>query len=188
MRCVFSIIVSLLLSIGAYSQFLATAMHGGAGTRTYLIDSCFAYYSLEEAAGDALDLVGSNDLTPAGTVAQEETGKIGDCYSFTTDGTLGSIADEFDFSESFSISLWISTTSTTNLDGIVTDFDPTDADYGWALFTYGNPTRLLYWRFHYDGGSETVVGTTDINDGAWYHVAASYNHVDELNYITIFFT
>jgi hypothetical protein len=47
----------------------------------FQIPGCVAYYTLNEASGDALDSVAGNDGTPSG-VTYGATGKIGDAYTF----------------------------------------------------------------------------------------------------------
>jgi hypothetical protein len=136
-----------------------------------------SYWTLEETAGNAVDSVGTVDLPVYGSVTREQTGKIGDCYSFTSSSYLGPIDTYFEFNGSFTISCWFSTTSTTAWDAIMSCFGATN--YGWELLTVGDPIRVLYWRMRYSGDDATIQGTTDINDGTLYHVAASYNAVDD---------
>jgi hypothetical protein len=175
MKYIYSIIIGLLFSVSSYSQFLATTSYSGSQpTGMALIDSLFAYYSLEEASGNALDAHGSNDLTLTGSATRQQTGKVGYSYLFAEAGRLGDITTEFDFTGDFSISVWINTTEAAVWQGVVCNFGI--ANYGWEMII--NPPDIG-WRLRYDGGNTYAAGTTDVNDGSWHHVACSYTAVDD---------
>jgi hypothetical protein len=173
MKYISLVIINLLFSVGVHSQFVATTSYGGGGASP-LLDSLFAYYSLEESSGAALDAHGSNDLTLTGSATRQQTGKVGYSYLFAEAGRLGDITSEFDFTGDFSISVWINTTEATVWQGVVCNFGI--ANYGWELII--NPTDIG-WRLRYDGGNTLANGTTNVNDGSWHHVACSYTAVDD---------
>jgi len=151
-------------------------MYGGSGN-TSLLDSLFAYYSLNEAAGDAIDLVGSNDLSLSGTVTQNQAGKVGTAYTFATDGEMDGTTTDFQFTGTFSISFWMLTIRDTDWDGLICNMSA--ANYGWEIIATGTGVRIIRFMMRYDGGDVSVLGSTDINDGAWYHVVSSYSAVDD---------
>ena len=150
---------------------------GVSGTFTSLLTEIKSYWTLEEAAGNAVDSVGTADLPVYGTVTRQQTGISDYCYSFATDGYLGDIDTYYEFSGSFSLQCWINTTAGGTWTGILTNYGA--YEYGWELISNGDPTRVIYWRMRYASGSATIAGTTDINDGAWHHLIASYNAVDD---------
>jgi hypothetical protein len=142
-----------------------------------LADELLAYYSLEEITGNAVDSVGNYNLPLSGGVTQQETGVVGDCYAFATDGYLGyQDLNNFDFSGSFSLSCWINTTSTSSWSSVAANFGP--SNYGWELVDVGDP-RKIYWRLRHPPDNTTIISSTTINDGFWHHIAASYNATDD---------
>ncbi len=76
-----------------------------------LADSLIAYWSLDEASGNALDAHGSNHLTETSGTIASTTGKVGNCRDFEQGDTeYFVIADNTDLSTGdidFSIAFWI---------------------------------------------------------------------------------
>jgi hypothetical protein len=143
-----------------------------------LTDDLFAYYNLEESSGDALDQVGSNDLSVNGTVTRQQTGIRDDCYTFATNGYLGEINDEFEFTGPFSFSLWFKT-STTSIGYLFSNFGA--AAYGYTLFVYdwGGGVKVNFRTR--DGVSNVLLSSsTTINDNAWHHVVATMGSDDSI--------
>jgi hypothetical protein len=138
-----------------------------------LADSLFAYYDLEEAAGDALDQIGSNDLSVNGTVTRQQTGIINDCYTFATNGFLGEIDTEFEFDGSFSLSCWAKT-SATGIYYMIANFGA--AQQGYELLLNSNKAQFT---IRYSSDRTDLLGTTTINDDLWHHIVATYNAVDD---------
>lgn len=173
------ILLILLFSVNLQAQFIGTNMF----SRTVdspLLDSLFAYYSLDESSGDAIDLVngGANDLSLSGTVTQNQAGKVGTAYSFATDGNMNGATTDFQLANSFSLSFWVSTTEDGGAgDVLMSTFIA--SNYGWEVWSLGTGTRMIRFRMRYNGGDTYIESTTDVNDGAWYHGVVSYNHVDD---------
>ena len=173
MKYFITIIISLLFSVSTYSQFLTT-IGGGGSEPSLLLDSLFAYYSLDDPSGDAIDEVGGRDLTLAGTVTQGVGGKVGDCYTFITDGQAKYTADDFDFASSFSVSLWAKTASTGAQKGIVTYIGA--GLRGWTVrMNSGDPNALPLAERYWVGGSVWSTGTTITNDDGWHHIVYTFD-------------
>jgi len=153
---------------------------GGVGEPfTSLLTEIKSYWTLEEAAGNAIDSVGTADLPIFGTVTREETGVLGDCYSFVTDAYLGDIDTYYEFTSSFTVACWMNTSNVSDGGmGLITNEGT--ANRGWELITWGSggdATARMYIR----GGWGTVqsVSTTFVNDGYWHHIVGSYNADDD---------
>ena len=69
--------------------------------------------------------------------------------------------------DNFSISFWINTTTLGN-DGIIVCGDYASSSIGWKFKTTGG--KVVFFTT-----SKGVVSTTNINDGSWYHVCATFN-------------
>jgi len=148
------------------------------GAFTSLLTEIKSYWTLEEAAGDAIDSVGTANLSVSGTVTREQAGVIDDCYSFATDGQLDESGTNFQFNSSFSASFWFSTTEDGG-DGDVIMSVFSSTNYGWEVWSIGTGTRVIRFRMRWSGGNMYVQGSSDINDGIFHHGAISYNHVDD---------
>jgi hypothetical protein len=177
MKYIGLIIISLFFFVGAHSQFVATTSYGGGGASA-LLDSLFAYYSLDDPSGDATDDHGSNDLSLTGGVTQGVTGHVGDCYTFLTNGYLGEEDTEFEFGGSVSVSLWIKTGDTDAYSYMLACTG--GAIVGWELYVRDpGGGGKANWRIG-DGTDWTLLyGSTTINDDGWHHIAASYSTVDD---------
>jgi hypothetical protein len=164
----------VLNTIDQVSSFTASKAATGSGGN--LSDSLFAYYNLDEASGSALDQIGSNDLAKTGTVTQGVTGKVGDCYTFITDGYLGEIDTEFEFPGSFSLSYWIKTDVDVDTRYVVSNFG--SDQYGYTAFISNG--RCVA-NFRNGAGVIQLYGGagSDIDDDAWHHVVVSYSSVDD---------
>jgi len=169
--------ILILLSVNIYSQFLST-VGGGAGggtTASPLLDSLFAYYPLDETSGQPLDVHGSRDLTKNGTVTQNVSGKVGTAYTFVTDGYLTEASTDFEFTGSFSISLWF---KTGYVGGAYQYFTSTFAEWGYGYGIGITPYDLMADMNHTSGNSYVYSATT-LNDDNWYHVVLTYSTVDD---------
>lgn len=75
-----------------------------------LIDDLVAYWSLDEASGNAIDAHGSNDLTDNNTVGTA-AGKVGNARNFNgSDEYFSSATNPVNGSAAFSISAWVKNT------------------------------------------------------------------------------
>jgi hypothetical protein len=167
----------LLFSVSVHSQ-LVSVHSGGAGEPSPLLDSLFAYYSLDESSGNALDSHGSNDLPLSGTVTQNVGSAVqGTCYTFVTDGYLGEVDTEFEFDASFSIQVWMKSGFTGGTyTHLVSNFGT--AQEGWEVAMGDNYRTYAIMRFN-TGSVSLFGGTPVMNDDAWHHVVFTYNAVDD---------
>ena len=140
------------------------------------------YWSLDESGADTASSfaestgVTSNEGTPNGNAAYA-AGLFGSALSL--DGTAGTyvtvpdgpgsdaggVANDVDRTGSdLTLSAWVQVSSfTTNWQGIIAHGEQND----YRLARRGNLNVLAY-----AGGTGDIQGTTDVNDGAWHHVAA----------------
>jgi hypothetical protein len=148
-------------------------------TSNLLTTEIRGYWDFDEASGNAIDSAGTADLTLYGTVTQGETGILGDCYSFAGGGNAGNVDTYFEFDESFSLSVWMKTSSTTaGGAGLICNFGTINR--GWDLLTWttasvAKPQIAIRGAW----GTVTSVGTTQVNDNAWHFIVASYNSDDD---------
>jgi len=151
---------------------------GSASVEHELQEGLFGLWTLDESSGNAIDEIGNHDLVKSGTVTQGQTGKLDDCYQFTSSGNgyLGGIDTDYEFlNESFSVAAWVKTTASGVFDGIICNYYYTG--YGWDLGAYQN---TAYWDLRRDGGTFlTLEGSTTLNDGNWHLVVGTYNAADD---------
>lgn len=136
-----------------------------------------ASWSLEDASGDAVDSVNNYNLTPHGTITHGQTGKIGDCFSFLTDGYLDSIPSVFNFSGSFTVSFCMNSTDGDLYSHLVTNAGV--PSYGWESYILDTGIGKARVLFRYSGGNVQLSGTSQINDGIWHHFAFSRSIEDD---------
>ena len=147
---------------------------------TSLLTEIRSYYTLEEAAGNAIDSVGTADLPLVGSgITQDVAGLIDQCYSFTGSGYLGWIDSYFEFTGSFTLSIWAKTSSTGSNKGLIAN--QSSANYGYEILmnSGGASAALVQTSIRGAWGTVTSNGTTPINDNAWHHVVSSYNAIDD---------
>jgi len=176
MKFIRFVIIGLLFSVSSYSQFLAVLSAEGEGVSP-LLDSLFAYYTLDEASGNAIDVHGSNNLIASGSVTYQQTGKINDCHYYETNGELSDgITEEFNFPASFSFAFWVKTTDTEEgFHALLANFSA--PHYGWDYQMGGS--GISYLNYYYNGGSVQLNETTLLlNDGDWHYVASTYSSAD----------
>jgi len=101
-------------------------------------------------------------------------------YNFAGNGNYIEVANEanFDFTTKFSVTLWMKASSFTNrweqLIG--------KGDSAWALERNNNQNRLAFTTFS-ASGSDSLVGTTNIANNAWHHVAIVYDGAFKTLYV-----
>jgi len=141
-----------------------------------LLTGIKSYWTLEEAAGNAVDSVGTSDLPVYGTVTRQQTGKLDYCYSFTTDGYLGNIDTYYELSP-ISLSAWVKTSAAG--DGgyeVMSNFSTGGTNRGYELLMWnsgGVGTIRMYVRGGW--GTSQSVSTTAINDNAWHHIVGIWD-------------
>ena len=69
--------------------------------------------------------------------------------------------------DAITVAAWIKTDSLGSYDGVV------GLGYAWRL--YGGQESNIVFQIMNTAPESTVVGTTDVNDGAWHHVAGSFD-------------
>ncbi|NYJ06258.1 PKD domain-containing protein [Petropleomorpha daqingensis] len=167
---------------GTTTDAISVASSGPAGSaysRAVLADGAWAYWRLDEATGNAIDLAGDDDLTVSGGVRRGSAGAIaGDtdaAASFT--GTSSSIAASqrlLSGPNTFTVEAWFRTSSSTGgkifgLSGSRSG-DSTNYDRHVYLDAQGRVTFGVAPPY---GGLPTVVSPRSYNDGRWHQVVAS---------------
>ena len=136
--------------------------------------------ALWSGEGDGTDSVNDNNGTLIGG-ASFVPGKVGQAFSFNGTGSFVSIPDSpslDEFTDSITIELWIKVkylAANSDWVGIVTK-----GNAGWRLMSTSG-AKTIY--FADPGISTDIVGTRDINDGQWHHVAAVYNGANLYLYV-----
>lgn len=138
-----------------------------------LTDNLLAYWSLNEASGNALDSVGSLTLTDTNTVARV-AGLLGNCGRFVrsasehftaNSGTLFNLG-----SGNFSIQAWVKPVANNVNYNLVTKDDVSNRQFGLELTGNGNGS-VRFFIINSGGsnfGFDTPVNTFSI--GAWVHI------------------
>lgn len=140
-----------------------------------------SYWNFNHTSGDAIDSVGSNNLTNNGS-AVFSAGKIGRAGTLVRNTDYFSIADG---SQSglkptgpFSINMWVKWASITdsNWNGLVSKMDNTSRAYGTALLRSGS-TYTLGFDIGTSGGSSysTQQTITAPTTGVWYMYTFVFN-------------
>jgi len=151
---------------------------GGAGEPfTSLLTEIRSYWTLEESADNAVDSVGTADLPVVGTVTRQQAGVIDYCYQFTTDGKLGPIDTDFEFTGSFTVGCWVKTTASGAYQGLITNNAPV-TNRGWDLMTTSGSMKA-WFAIRGDWGTAQIIGDNVIEDGVWHYIAASYSAADD---------
>jgi hypothetical protein len=139
-----------------------------------LLTEIRGYWALEESSGDAIDSVGNTDLPVYGTVSYAQTGKLGNCFSFTTDGYLGNIDSYFEYDGAFSLSCWMKSSSSDANMALMTN-SPTESNRGWDLYLINGTT---YWNIRNNIETTSINGGGDLRNDAWHHVVATLGSDD----------
>ena len=143
-----------------------------------LLNDLIVYYDFNEASGNLLDQVGSNDGTPSGVI-YGQTGILNDCYLFEGVNDLvncGNITDTDDIT-AFTASFWFkqASQSTSGFDGVMTKGLNTDRSWGFSIFdNEGDDNHRV--RVLVNADDETVrYSNTVISTAVWYHVVVTWN-------------
>ena len=148
--------------IGRYPYSKGIASTGAPST---LLDNLIGVWEFEEADGDALDDVGSDD----GTVTEctrEETGKIGYCYGYDASNDKVTFGSTTFAAQHGSISVWAKAATTYRQGGIYNwNFGNNGIDYRWIGFEDTKFTSVVQ-------GTTLQDGATDAN---WNHIVLTYD-------------
>ena len=93
-------------------------------------------------------------------------------YNFASNGNYIELANEanFDFTTQFSITLWMKTNGFTNAwEQLVGK-----GDSAWAIERQDTQNTLSFTTFSAAGASDNLVGTVNVANNAWHHVAVVY--------------
>jgi len=154
----------------------------GAGTHAGAGAAPFAYWKMDEGGGySAFDFSGNNyTATMSATMTSSDwiNGKVGKAVDFDgTDDTLFvDYESDFDFerTQALSMTAWVKT-SATGAKAIFSKLSNSDNYEGYEF----NLTTDGYLRFMEINQTSTnrleVQGTTYVQDGAWHHVAVTYD-------------
>jgi len=136
-----------------------------AGAPSTLLDNLIGVWEFEEADGDALDDVGSDD----GTVTEctrEETGKIGYCYGYDASNDKVTFGSTTFAAQHGSISVWAKAATTYRQGGIYNwNFGNNGIDYRWIGFEDTKFTSVLQGTTVQDGAT----------NGDWNHIVLTYD-------------
>jgi hypothetical protein len=152
----------------------------------FQIPGCVAYYTLNEASGDALDSVAGNDGTTSG-VTYGATGKIGDAYTFDGVNDYVNIDSALTPLASTTVgtwSCWIKPVDATPAAGeVFISFSDTDSNSFIRLLI--SSTGVLFAACRNAAGVNQWVLDTDsavFSDGVWSHVAIVQNGTEIIIY------
>ncbi|HZU28599.1 MAG TPA: LamG-like jellyroll fold domain-containing protein [Bryobacteraceae bacterium] len=141
-----------------------------------------AWYRGENNANDA---TGAWNGTAGGN-AGYAGGKVGQAFSFDGTNSFVSIPGgvfAWPNAGAFSFETWFKTSS----DGVILGLQPAGAPYGvpphYTPAIYVGADGKLYAQMFYDGGIQQSVSSFAVNDGAWHHVAVTYDGTNEVTYL-----
>ena len=99
------LLVSVEGQILRYSNYTALPSEGGSND---LLDSLTVYYDMGESSGNLSDEIESRTATANGTPSYSQTGKVGDCISFSGDDyfAMTEDADLRIYEQDISFSCW----------------------------------------------------------------------------------
>ena len=158
-----------------------------------LIDNLVAYYSLDEASGDAIDAHSTNDLTETGGTIAATTGIIsgardleaGDAEYFLGADSAALSTGDIDFT----ISAWCNLESLAN--GVIVGKWETGGLRECLLF-YNHNDHVTNARFTFgvssNGTLNTLLDATTFgapSTGTWYHVVGRHDSVNNILKINV---
>ena len=132
-----------------------------------LVDNLFAYWKCDEASGNIIDQVGSNDLTNNGA-SYGATGKLGNALTFDGTNDYLNVAATKTFS-AFTVSAWIKDDGNIDNWGGVVNFDTLDLMF--RRFSSGNKIHAQMLA-----PADPVVQSTDVViDGAFHLIVVTWS-------------
>jgi hypothetical protein len=146
-----------------------------------VIDNLVAYWSLDEASGNAIDAHAAYDLTETSGTIASTTGKVGNARDFESGDTEHfRIADTADLriaDKAITIAGWVNAESFGANRDIFSKFETTTGGVAEYLFAYQNsPARFRFVVYDAAAGTTATQATAD-NFGApstatWYFIVA----------------
>lgn len=146
-----------------------------------LSDNLVAYYSLEEASGNAIDAHGSNDLTETSGTIASATGKVGNCRDCEAgDTAYFTIADNADVSTgdiSYTLCCWAKFETVVNAMRIISKGNTAVTVLEHSLWYRSGSGSLVFDIYD---GSSGLNGRAVANIGApaadtWYFIVCRHN-------------
>lgn len=147
----------------------------GTGIYANLTDSLTAYYKLDMASLEAVDEISAFNLDYS-NVTYQQAGKVNySCQFNGTSSVFVATTAGNNPADSLTISVWVKTSTTGTKMFITGNYQEDSFGDGYGLFiTTGNVARFII-NNNTSGGAGEVIGTTNICDGAWHHIAGTWN-------------
>lgn len=148
-----------------------------------LADNLVAYWSLDEASGNAIDAHSTYDLTETSGTIAATTGKVSGCRDFEeADSEYFTIADNADLSVGdidFSWACWVQLEAAVGTRWIISKRGGPDTSIEYDMLTDGNR-----FKFRVANGATTGVATADNlgapSTGTWYFVVGWHDSVNNV--------
>ncbi len=141
---------------------------------TVAADGAVAHWNFEEASGNLLDQIGSNNGTLVGTPTVGQTAQVGNSYHFITNQGIDLPDDTFDAQTEGSIEAMIRVDSSPVTSSIFSVGDSTSDTnnniYFGTSVSHGQAQLIFVSKTPTE--SNKIYGTTYLTPGTWYHVAA----------------
>jgi hypothetical protein len=157
-----------------------------------LADNLTAYWSLDEASGNAIDAHSTNDLPETGGTITSTTGKVGNCRVFlNADTEWFELADNAALSTGdidFTIAAWLyfDTGSIAAFPMAVSKFSATAAQAEHIIYLDTNANRFTF-RIGSGGSAVDVVANNHgaVSGNTWYFVVAWHDSVNNQTGISV---
>jgi len=148
-----------------------------------LLDGLKLYFMLDETSGSCASSYGTSLTGSCSNITYSETGKVGNCYTFDRNNSYVDF-DEINFTNYFTISLWVKTSYTTS-NWISLFRHSSFVSYFQGVNLWAHGSDGLFECHLGDGlGTETYIySKTPVNDGLWHLITASFDGI----YFKIYF-
>ena len=133
--------------------------------------------NIPDSSGNENDAACSPRLTcPAFTLAD---GRGPGAYDFTGDGNYIELPNEsaFDFTTEFSVSLWMKSSTPQNAWAQLIG----KGDSAWGIERQRSSNQVSFTTFA--PSADNMVGSTNVFDGQWHHIAAAYDGTQKILYV-----
>jgi alpha-galactosidase len=148
-------------------------------------------YSIVSSGGAPSDLSGYWSFDPAyvtGTTLLDQSthandatayslsfasGKIGQAIQLNGSSSHAEVAlgDQLDLLNDLSLSVWVKTTNSSRVEGVIAKYDAGGSEYGYILrTTAGGTAEMQFGGSNVLSGNRVVTDVTKINDGNWHHI------------------
>jgi len=139
-----------------------------------ILPGCQLAYMPDVSGGRCYDFSGRGRHGTFNLVTFEARGRFGSCMKFLGPGNETHISTSGFHTPRVSVSVWLNTRvlSTSNLRGIVGDFDGTDTMF--HVYWEGGGPDIIF-RVDTAGGSDTISHTAITKTHVWYHLVFMYD-------------